>query len=176
MQKKKYNKYSSSVSILVFILFSLVLITTQMMTNIYAKYHTSKMSNDDARVASFDIEVKVEKDSTEITEFINYQMAPGESITLNILLDGEKGVLPTEPGIEVKTKYTVTVQTLNNLPIEVTYNTINVVEDGINGEINPLSKVELNNIKVSWPSEANSYLYSGLVDLITVTIKIEQID
>lgn len=165
----KLKKLSKIVPITMFFLFAFVLITSFMLANIYAKYHTSNSASDDARVAAFDIVVNV-KDGTDnvISETIDYDFTPGSSVKLNVGFNGT--------GNEVRVKYTIHFSSYNNLPLTITYNSTDLFANDVVGEIAPQGSAAINNIIIEWPASHNSYLYSGEIDLITVTITVEQVD
>ena len=107
------NKKQSLLEMIAFILFSLVFVSSILVTNIYAKYASNKSNYTQAEVASFDIKIDV-VDSTTLTQILDYEMYPGCKIKLNVLLDANNS--------DVKTKYIVKITTFNNLPLEFTYN------------------------------------------------------
>ena len=117
----KNNKFSIIVSITMFFLFAFVLITSSLLVNLYAKYHTSNTSTDEARVAIFDIDVNV-KDGigNVISESINYDFTPGSVVNLNVGFDGTDN--------EVRVKYTIHFSSYNNLPLTITYEMILLVK------------------------------------------------
>lgn len=163
------NKKQSLLEMIAFILFSLVFVSSILVTNIYAKYASNKSNHTQAEVASFDIKIDV-VDSTTLTQILDYEMYPGCKIKLNVLLDANNS--------DVKTKYIVKITTFNNLPLEFTYNSTDIKTTGISGEIKPHNSIVLNEIIIEWPEsiENNNYKYSGEVDLLTVSIEIEQVD
>lgn len=165
----KNNKFSIIVSITMFFLFAFVLITSSLLVNLYAKYHTSNTATDQARVAIFDIDVNV-KDGigNVISESINYDFTPGSSVKLNVKFDGSNN--------EVMVKYTINVSTYGNLPLTINAGSTNLLTDPVVGEIAPHSSASIQEIVIDWDEIHNSYLFSGEIDLITVTIIIEQVD
>ena len=166
---KKIN-IKNIISICTVVLFAFVLLTTQMMVNILAKYQSNKDSGENSQVASFLVKVDI-LDTTNINtinETIDYQFTPGSLLNLDINLNGTQN--------EVKVKYTIIFNTLNNLPIEITHNDVDVIVNNITGEINPKNSTSIEDIIIEWPANNNSYSYSGQIDLITVTVVIEQID
>lgn len=168
----KLNKIQNIISILVLVVFAFVLITTQMMTNILAKYRSNNIQGSYAQVASFKVDVDVidAKENQKITEFINYDLTPGSVLELDIKLNGSKN--------ETKVTYKISFDTLDNLPLSITHNDTNIKESGIDGVLAPQESRNINNIKISWISneENNNYKYSGQIDLITITIVVEQVD
>lgn len=165
----KNNKFSIIVSITMFFLFAFVLITSSLLVNLYAKYHTSNTATDQARVAIFDIDLNV-KDGigNVISESINYNFTPGSSVKLNVNFDGSNN--------EVMVKYTINVSTYGNLPLTIKAGSSDLLTDPVVGEIAPHSSASTQEIVIDWDEIHNSYLFSGEIDLITVTIIIEQVD
>ncbi len=166
---KKIN-IKNIISISTVVLFAFVLLTTQMMVNILAKYQSNKDSGEKSQVASFVVNVDILDitNTMTITEGIDYEFTPGSKLELDINLNGIKN--------EVKVKYIISFETLNNLPINITHNGTDIITNNITGEINPLKSTKIEDIIIEWPSDSNSYSYSGQIDLITVTVVIEQID
>lgn len=165
---KKTNKHNF-IEIISFILFSLVVISSILVVNIYARYTFNERNENESNVASFDIDVDV-LDSNTLTQILDYEMNPGSIILLDVNLNGDNN--------DVKVKYKITVTTLNNLPLEITHNGSNIKTTGITGEINPHDSISISDIQIEWVEsiENNNYKYSGEIDLITVTIEIEQVE
>lgn len=169
---KLNNKKKSIIEVTLLLLFAFVLITTQIVTNIFAKYRTNNKSDDGSNVASFDFKINITDSNTSvnITEILDYEMIPGDKIVLDINLDSTKS--------EVKVKYNIILQTLDNLPLNITYKGTDIKTSGINGTINVGESASLDDIIIEWEStEVNkNYIYSGEVDLITIVIEAEQVD
>ena len=165
--KIKANSFIETTS---YLLFTLVVISSIFVVNIYAKYIIKQQESNESSVASFLVDVDI-KDTTNvltINENINYEFTPGSKVNLDIALNGENN--------EVKVKYIISIKTLNNLPIKISHNSVNLEDNSITGEINPLENSFIDDIIIEWPQENNLYSYSGQIDLITVSIVIEQID
>lgn len=165
--KRKVNSFIETTS---YLLFTLVVISSIFVVNIYAKYIIKQQESNESSVASFlvDVDIKDTTNALTINENINYEFTPGSKVNLDITLNGEKN--------EVKVKYTISIKTLNNLPIKISHNSVNLEDNSITGEINPLENSFIDDIIIEWPQENNLYSYSGQIDLITVSIVIEQID
>lgn len=164
------NKKHNVFLLLAIVLFSLVLLTSMVSGGILAKYVHSDNSDDGARVAEFNIDLELidGQTSTEVVESIDYQFVPGSSVTLDINVDATSS--------EVVTKCTIKIETLNSLPLNITYNGSDIKTSGITKEISIAGSLNINDITISWDSDDNSYLYSGLVDILTVTITVTQLD
>lgn len=169
---KLSNRKKNILEISLLLLLAFVLITTQMVTNIFAKYRTNNKSDDGSNVASFNFDIKITDSNTsvDITEILDYEFVPGDKIALDINLDSSKS--------EVKVKYTILFETFDNLPLDITYNSLDVKTTGISGTINIGDSILLEDIIIEWKSteENNSYLYSGEVDVIKITVEAEQVD
>lgn len=165
--KRKSNNF---IEIMTYTLFTLVVISSIIVVNIYAKYIIRDEQSSESSVASFSVNVNIEDTTNTITinESIDYQFTPGSKINLAISLNGNKN--------EVKVKYSISFKTLNNLPLEIKYKDVNLEENSIVGEINPLESTVIENIIIEWPNESNLYSYSGQIDLITAVVVIEQVD
>lgn len=163
------NKKYSLIELVSLMLFLLVFVSSLLASNIYAKYVSNKSNNSQAEVASFDIKIDI-VDSNTHTQILDYEMCPGDKIKLNILLNANNS--------DVTTKYLVKISTFNNLPLEFTYNDIDIKTTGISGEITPHNLISLNNIIIEWKesNENNNYKYSGEVDVLKVFIEVEQVD
>lgn len=165
--KRKANSFIETTS---YLLFTLVVISSIFVVNIYAKYIIKQQESNESSVASFlvDVDIKDTTNALTINENINYEFTPGSKVNLDIALNGENN--------EVKVKYIISIKTLNNLPIKISHNSVNLEDNSITGEINPLENSFIDDIIIEWPQENNLYSYSGQIDLITVSIVIEQID
>ena len=164
------RKMNSIIEISSYLLFTLVVISSLLVVNIYAKYLIKHQHSNESSVASFLVDVDIIDTTNTLTidENINYEFTPGSKVNLDIALNGEKN--------EVKVKYIISIKTLNNLPIKITHNNVNLEDNSITGEINPLENSFIDDIIIEWPQENNLYSYSGQIVLITVSIVIEQID
>ena len=169
---KLNNKKKTIIEVTLLLLFAFVLITTQMVTNIFAKYRTNNKSDDGSNVASFSFDISITDSNTsvDIAEILDCEFIPGEKIAFDINLDSTKS--------EVKVKYQILIETLDNLPLDITCNGSDIKTTGIVGTIDIGDSVLFENITIEWKStdENNNYLYSGEVDLIKITIEAEQVD
>ena len=165
----KNTKKHNLVEIVSYLLFFLVVLSSILVSNIYARYTTNDKNTDDSNVASFNINVDV-VDSNTLTQILEYEMYPGSKILLDVNIDAKRS--------EVKVKYKITISTLGNLPLEITHNGVNIETSGISGEINIKDITEINDIQIQWveSTENNNYKYSGEVDLITVNVEVEQVE
>lgn len=164
MAKKKQK---NSIEILSFVLFLLVTLSSIFVVNIYAKYFERDQQQDSATVASFGIDVDVVDGNTH-TQILNYEMTPGNKILLDVNFKGATN--------DVKVTYNVMLYTLDNLPLEITYEGIDIKSTGISGTLNPHESLLIEEIQIEWPTHILDYKYSGEIDLITVVIEIVQVD
>lgn len=163
------KKRTNNLELVSFILFILVIISSLLVVNIYAKYFARNEGGNSSSVASFDIDVDV-VDGTTSSQTLEYQMTPGAQILLDVNFKGTNN--------DVKTAYKIMLYTLDNLPLQITYNSNNIETTGISGEINPHSSLSIEDILIEWPNTLDNldYKYSGEVDMIKVVIEIVQVD
>ena len=60
--------------------------------------------------------------------------------------------------------------TLDNLPLEITYDGNDIKSTGISGTLNPHESLLIEDIQIEWPIDILDYKYSGEIDLITVKL------
>jgi len=150
------------------VLLVVLMLTFHMTGGLYARYSTTASGGDSARVAKFDFEIGADS----ITQFQNLSldMAPGENQTVQIKVQN-KG--------EVALRCVVTAVNLTgNLPIQIAEAT----GDLQNGDIVAVSRdigiggtVEFD-WTVVWPEADADITYVGKIDVIKITVAVEQID
>ena len=165
----KKNTSKNYIEIISLVLFFLVIISSVLVVNIYAKYFAKDDDQDSSTVASFEMNVDV-LDGTTSTQILEYEMTHGYKIFLDININGSNN--------DVKVDYTITIYTLDNLPLEITHDGENIKLTGISGSINPHGSVSIEDILIEWPNTIDNLdnKYSGEIDLITVVVEIEQVD
>ena len=141
------------------VIFSLVLLSSQMVMGINARFVSSDNANDEGRVAEFKVEVDV-TDTNNIVKTAPCVMMPGSE---------EKLVIVITSSSEVALKGTITVTTLNNLPLTIE-NSTSIFEFNAGG-----GKFTTT-VTISWDSTDNDVKYSGEVDVLQVKVAIEQKD
>lgn len=145
------------------ILLCLVLITTYMMTGLYARYTYSESMEDSARVARFDIS----EDGAYFSETLLLETVPG-------VVERDIEVINKS---EVAVSYKVKVEnTTQNIPYTFSVNggtqSLDICEETCYLQPNSTAKVT---ITATW-DEAEALKYMGMVDLIKLTIHAEQVD
>ena len=137
------------------------LISSVMVSRLYARYISSAAHSDSGRVAAFDV-----RQTGELTAFFHVSLAPGQSSQKTVIVQNSS---------EVAILYSVAVENAyNNLPLTFT----------ING--NPLpyqEQIPCNRnhgqtltLEIVWPAEVNDASYIGKVDLIKITLNATQAD
>lgn len=164
MNKKKQK---NNIEIISSVLFLLVILSSIFVVNIYAKYFERDEQQDSATVASFGIDVDVVDGNTQ-TQILDYEMTPGYKILLDVNFKGSTN--------DVKVSYNIMLYTLDNLPLEITYDGNDIKSTGISGTLNPHESLLIEDIQIEWPIDILDYKYSGEIDLITVVVEIVQVD
>ena len=152
--KKKHNVFFLSF----IVIFSLVLLSSQMVIGINAKFLSSDSATDEARVASFKIEADVTDGGTNITAPID--MMPGSVQELTITVKSSS---------EVAVKVTINVETAGNLPLTIS-------EAVSTFDINAGGGTFKKTITISWDGSLNDAKYSGEIDIVRIFITTEQAD
>ena len=146
---------------LLYILLALCLISSAMVSRLYARYTSSAAGSSSARVAAFDV-----REAGELTAFFSKALAPGQTEKVSVTVTNNS---------EVAVLYTVEVENVhNNLPLTFAINGQNLPY----GAQIPCGKdnVQTLELLISWPEEANDISYAGKVDLIKVTLNVTQMD
>ena len=150
---KKHNVFFLSF----IVIFSLVLLSSLMVIGINARFVSSDQANDEGRVAKLTLEMDV-TDENEVVKTMPYIMMPGSE---------EKLVIVITSTSEVALKGTVTVTTLNNLPLTIE-NSVSIFEFNAGG-----GKFTTT-VTITWDLNDNDVKYSGEVDVLQVKVAIEQ--
>lgn len=160
---KQSNKKTPVVFYLSFVLLCAVLITTHMMSGLYARYTTRATSSDSARVAKFrvtDTLTVTDSKGYEVHSFtmIEDSLIPGESTTYAFAVQNDS---------EVAVRFSVRGEaSINNLPLEMSPVTITLAP-------NTSENVQF---VVSWPASKNDPAYGDMIELIEIFVTAEQID
>lgn len=174
MSRRNSGKVNIPICVAAVLLF-LTLLSTHLCSGLYARYTTTASGSDSARVARFEIEdgtVGTWKEDVVISE-----LRPSESVVesmtcANIVNKSEVAVAVT---LNVENVY-------DNLPLEfvllrndtvVAGPAVERVDLTYNVAPNDEEPVKLG---VYWPPEENDPEYSGRVDLLRLTVRVEQID
>ena len=142
-----------------------VLLSTYAIGGLYARYTSEQGNGDDARVAKFAFDDNLEDQSITL---IPDNLAPGEE---------EKTAVQITNNGEVAIKCVIEFENLtNNLPLECE------IEDKTEMYVNvPVGKSADLNLIISWPQakDGKSYTspdYAGKMDLVRITVTVEQVD
>lgn len=155
---RQHNKKTPTVFYVGVMLLCAFLVTSHMMSGLYARYTSAASNDSSARVAKFEFSDNWQAQSQ--TLLIPYQdMYPGKKITVPIEIKNNG---------EVAIKCIVKVENLTgNLPIET--------KEVYNQPV-PMNSRNKFNIEIEWQKSENSLDYAGKVDLVRVTVTVEQVD
>ena len=153
MQTKKHNLI---MLILMTVVILLTFVSASLVATTLAKYMSSKTDNNSSVVAKFNVSEALENGGAE--QVLTVKLKPGESVTERVLVTNSGDVL---------IKYTITViNSTNNLPLEFI---------GYTGTIAPGQADFVCPITITWPKEKNDPSFSGKVDMIKISIQVEQV-
>lgn len=152
------------------ILLCLVLITTYMMTGLYARYTYSESMEDSARVAIMAEDVIVEVND-------NIPICPGETSIIPLTITNEKN----GKVCEVAQQYTFTIRNLeNNIPLEwnvYSNDQCTNLATQLQGTLKAGTAEQQEYwIRVEWPADENDEAYAFEVDALEIVVSVEQID
>ncbi len=157
---RKVNSKANPIFRIAAILVCLTLITTYMMSGMYARYSTSTSGSDSARVAKFSVSDMLKQGDT-VEDKIEISMLPGEEkvYTFTITNDSEVAV---SYNVEVKNE-------TGNLPLDIEF-------EGKKGTFAPGHQEKICTVTIKLPEKENDFLYHREIDYLTVTVHCEQID
>lgn len=147
------KKTGTIVKYVLIVLFFLVILSSYMSSGFYAKYISSNSGSDSARVARFKIG---ENFDGIMSEMFSLELEPGSEFEI---------IITNESEVAVSCKLTVNNVT-DNLPI---FDKVDIIN------IEPLDSEEKKMV-IKWDESHNSKDYAGKVDIINVSLVIEQID
>ncbi len=163
-------------------LLCLVLITTQLVAGLYARYAVTESSADSARAAAWVFDVK-DKDASKPLDLSELSY-PGTSYDYSFIVTNSRGLLASE----VAAEYTVTVKIAENaLPVVVkltdgaTEETIDMKdraagEISLSGTLPSGADSEEYTLSVIWDAERSDTAYADKTTEVTLEIKAQQID
>ncbi len=152
--QQKYNKTPLVFKIGVGILFALLL-TVYCSNGLYARYSTTLVNSNSARVAVFSFDDNLDAQS----KILPAALSPGESESASITIKNNG---------EVALAYSIKIENLtNNLPIADQIITSDAIAPGTETTFN---------WALEWPEEENSIDYMGKMDVFKVTVIVEQVD
>ena len=174
MSRRNRGKVNIPICVAAVLLF-LTLLSTHLCSGLYARYTTTASGSDSARVAKFEIEdgtVGTWKEDVVISE-LRPSDSEVESMTCaNIVNKSEVAVAVT---LNVENVY-------NNLPLKfVLLQNGTVVAGPVGGMMDLTYNVAPNDdepvkLGVYWPQDENNLEFCGRVDLLRLTVRVEQID
>ena len=154
--KKVNNSSKYCLIILSTITICLAIISLSLVATTISKYVSSKIDDNKSTIAKFDVSELLENGGIE--QVLNVNLKPGESITENVIV--------TNSG-DVQIRYSISIiNETSNLPLTFT---------SYDGVINPHTSNQSCPITISWPEDKNSPSYSGKVDVIKISISVEQV-
>ena len=174
MSRRNRGKVNIPICVAAVLLF-LTLFSTHLCSGLYARYTTTASGSDSARVARFEIKdgtVGIWEEDVVISELRPSEL-PVESMTCaNIVNKSEVAVAVT---LNVENVY-------DNLPLYfVLLQNDTVVAGPVDETENLTYNVEPNDdepvkLGVYWPQNENNLEFCGRVDLLRLTVRVEQID
>lgn len=159
MQQKDPSKVSRGAVLprIVSILIVLVLLSTSMLSGLYARYTTSIGGSDSARVARFAV-----TEEGELLSFFTVDIQPGSTVSRSVTVEN-KSEVAVEYSILPASKY-------GNLPLQ-----FQSVSSAGTSVLQP-GQTEEYTLNITWPADQNSTEYCGMVDLIQLTLQAAQVD
>ena len=138
----------------VVVLLVLVCLSTAMVTGRYARYFSSASGEASARVAKFDVTV-----SEVETQVVPVLIQPGETAHYYFTVENQSEVA-------VALRFQVT-SSYSNLPLSFEHPLSAVVAPGEDKDVS---------LRITWPAGINSDQYIGMVDLLNISVQVEQVD
>lgn len=153
---QQQNKKTPLIFRVSLVLLCALVISTRLMGGLYARYSTTATGSDSARVAKFSFSDNYE---TQM-QTVSLSISPGEDAALPIKI--------TNTG-EVALRYTVTVKNLTkNLPI--------ADQTSDSGTLASGASTDTFNIIIKWDKNEKSPEYIGKMDLLQITVSVEQVN
>ena len=153
---------------------SCVLLSSMMISDVWGKYYNHTIDNDEAKVAAFVFEATNGASETFALN-IGSLTKPGTSVTHTFAVTNKRG----ETVSEVAQEYNLAVTGLGNLPLVYTLTSDDVTVDGLTAAGDMAAGVEVVHeytLTIEWPSGETNPAYADIIDLVTVSIDVEQID
>lgn len=135
-----------------------LLVTSHMMGGLYARYTSGAEGASSARVAKFAFTESWGM-QTQSIPLSGAELIPGGKITVPVTVENNG---------EVTIRYTVKVENLTgNLPITV---------GDLANETIGIGETKNFNIEIEWPSDQSKTDYMGKMDILRVSVTVEQVD
>lgn len=167
------------------VLLIMVMYTTHLCSNLYARYITRSSGSDEARAAMGVYEFSLLDSENSPMQAIELEnIKPGGTYEYTIQLNNHKDGKVAEVSME----YYIEVETTGNLPLNYTLKnaesnqTISKITSGNtyrwNGENMQASQSSTHGYKliVSWGEEHNDVAYASEIDMVILEIDVKQID
>ena len=136
------------------VLMILLMLSTRIVVGRYARYTSSATGHAEARVAAFDVSV-----AENLDQLVAIPIEPGMTAKKNFTVTN-RGEVAVALRFQVSSQY-------NNLPLEIQNLLSAVVAPGETKSV-PL--------EITWPDSDRSDQYIGMVDLLHISIQVEQVD
>lgn len=149
MGKSKINIPMCAALVLLF----LTMISIHMTSGLYARYTTTAEASDSARVAKFDVSV------SDTRQLVPILIQPGEEVQKFFTVENKSEVA-------VNLNFTVS-SAYSNLPLECLHLVSAVIAPGETKDV-PLV--------ITWPAAESDDKYIGMVDLLEISVRVEQVD
>lgn len=136
------------------VLMILTMISIHLTSGLYARYTTTATASDSARVAKFDVYVSATYD-----QLVSILIQPGEDVEKYFAVENKSEVAVVVK-FDVASKY-------SNLPLEFQHLVSGVIAPGETKNVP---------ILITWPADENDDKYIGMVDLLEISVRVEQVD
>ena len=142
------------------VLFCMMLMTTHLTGNLYARYSTTASGSDSARVAKFSVTDTWLQNGASVESFA-VSLAPGEQESYTVYIEN-KGEVTVQYSIKI-------VNETKNLPIGDTIAKSGILDPGKNETVEFL---------IRWPKAngTTDVSYAGQMDMLQILFTIEQVD
>ena len=167
------------------VLLILVMYTTHLCSNLYARYITYSSSSDSARVAGSVLEFYLlEEGQLQTFELDLSQMVPGDQYKYDLVFCNYN----EEVVSEVQMEYAITLKTTGNLPLAYTISPLEDSQDlflqtstniyyWYDGVMKASEKtIQKYTLTVSWDKSKNNPYYADEIDLVEVSLTASQQD
>lgn len=161
MQEKQNKIKTPAVFYVGVALLCALLVTSYMMGGLYARYTAGTKANATAPVAAFSFSVTYGENSSQSQTFTlpADSMKPGETVSIPFTVKNSG---------DVTVKYTAKIENLtSNLPLTLT---------GETGKLESNESSESAQIQIKWDASNNDSTYAGKMDLLRITVTVEQVD
>lgn len=149
------------------ILLCLVLLSSYLVSGLYARYTTRASGSDSARIAKFVIDSdSLLLNGGTLEQVYSLSIAPGKTLQ-TITIDNQSEVT-------VECQFEI-VNITQNIPLTFTYANGNE-EVGINEKMIIEKGQNLLSFNINWEANENALNCIGMVDLIKITLKVNQVD